>query len=110
MPETPFDYSTYLQSDRWQELRRLALDVADHRCQVCNQAQNLEVHHRTYERLHHEQLNDVTVLCNRCHALFHGVVPSVPATEIGSDGGLEDLHLLLPPRRAGEWGDDLDKH
>lgn len=30
------------------------------------------VHHRTYERLGKERLGDLTVLCRKCHGLFHG--------------------------------------
>ena len=32
---------------------------------------NLEVHHRTYERLGEELASDLTVLCNRCHHVHH---------------------------------------
>lgn len=36
-------------------------------------AAELDVHHRTYERLGQEQEYDLTVLCHRCHSLFHSV-------------------------------------
>jgi len=32
----------------------------------------LHVHHRTYERVFHETLDDLCVLCEDCHELFHG--------------------------------------
>jgi replicative DNA helicase len=48
-----------------------ALSRAGHRCQVCNSPDKLDVHHRTYERVGQEQLDDLTVLCDRCHGLFH---------------------------------------
>jgi replicative DNA helicase len=31
----------------------------------------LEVHHRTYERIGQERSEDLTVLCDVCHGLFH---------------------------------------
>ena len=64
------NYYQYLQSDAWQEKRRRALEIADHACQVCESTERLEVHHRTYERLGHERMSDLTVLCHVCHSLF----------------------------------------
>lgn len=64
-------YDDYLKTDHWQAVRRGALERADHRCQLCNSAERLNVHHRTYERRGCEEPNDVTVLCQSCHAKFH---------------------------------------
>src|SRR5947207_3117264 len=61
----------YLRSDHWRETRLGALDRAEHRCQVCNRTERLDVHHRTYERIGEERPADLTVLCRRCHDLFH---------------------------------------
>jgi hypothetical protein len=69
-----FDYQEYLRSDHWQTMRRLALDHAEHRCQLCYSPNRLEVHHRTYERLGAERLADLTVLCDACHQAFHRIV------------------------------------
>ena len=65
-------YSEYLNSDEWQARRVLALKRAAGRCQLCNAAARLQVHHRTYERVGNEMLEDLTVLCDSCHAAFHG--------------------------------------
>jgi len=67
----PMPYSDYLKSDHWQALRSVKLKEADSRCQVCNAGGLLDVHHRTYERLGKESLEDLTVLCRECHDLFH---------------------------------------
>src|SRR5438874_456134 len=64
-------YREYLESPEWQSRRLLALQHAGHRCQVCNSPDGLEVHHRTYERIGNEELEDLTVLCHRCHEIFH---------------------------------------
>lgn len=61
----------YLRSEHWQRKRAAALEAAGYRCQVCNENQRLDVHHRTYERLGREAPGDLTVLCRRCHELFH---------------------------------------
>ena len=65
------DYRAYLRSPEWQELRKAALKRAGGRCQVCNNPERLEVHHRTYERIFEETLDDLTVLCRRCHETHH---------------------------------------
>jgi hypothetical protein len=64
-------YGDYLKTDHWQEMRAEALKRAGNRCQVCNFPDKLHVHHRTYARRGHELLDDLTVLCERCHKLFH---------------------------------------
>jgi hypothetical protein len=65
------DYQQYLQTNYWKELRKLALDKAGNRCQICNSPSQLRVHHRTYSRRGFEDMLDLTVLCDPCHSLFH---------------------------------------
>lgn len=66
------NYSEYLRTDHWQSQRKAALKRAEFRCQVCNSGdKQLDVHHRTYERLGVEIPADLIVLCNDCHTLFH---------------------------------------
>ena len=72
------NYYDYLLSHEWQEKRSAALVAAGNRCQVCNSPNNLDVHHRTYERLGNEQPGDMTVLCRTCHALFSSRLPKPP--------------------------------
>ena len=64
------DYNNYLRSPEWKERRKIALERAKHRCQLCNSAKHLEVHHRTYDRFKHELPEDLTVLCQNCHQKF----------------------------------------
>jgi hypothetical protein len=64
-------YRAYLRTPEWQARRRVALADALHRCEVCNASGDLDVHHRTYERLAAEDKADLTVLCRSCHGLFH---------------------------------------
>jgi hypothetical protein len=65
------EYARYLASPEWFVVRRIALAAAGGRCQVCNGVEQLNVHHRSYERLGAELLADVIVLCRACHELFH---------------------------------------
>jgi hypothetical protein len=64
-------YSAYRVSPDWQAKRLAALETAENRCQLCCSEKDLEVHHRTYERLGHERPADLTVLCEDCHVRFH---------------------------------------
>lgn len=64
-------YKDYLQTPEWRTKRTEMLDRAEHRCQLCNRAGRLEVHHRTYERRGSELEGDLFVLCANCHDQFH---------------------------------------
>ena len=64
-------YRAYLASNQWNALRKRKLTDVGYHCQVCNSSENLQVHHKTYKRLFHEKLNDLTVLCSHCHNLYH---------------------------------------
>jgi len=67
------NYQSYLQSKQWKQKAQAAKKRAGFRCQVCNRSQDeviLNAHHRTYENLGNELLEDLTVLCEGCHNLF----------------------------------------
>lgn len=65
-------YSEYLKTPEWQERRIKHLKKSDYRCQLCNmKSVTLNVHHRTYERRGHERDEDLIVLCQECHEIFH---------------------------------------
>jgi len=82
-------YEDYLRSDHWRHVREAALARAMGRCQNsgCHyrllsreelaayppRGYTLDVHHMTYDRLGHERLDDVLVLCRRCHGAAHGL-------------------------------------
>lgn len=64
-------YKEYLQTDHWQKLREEALKRAGNRCQVCAYRKNLHVHHNTYKNIGNEDIEDLVVLCWKCHKTFH---------------------------------------
>lgn len=76
-------YPAYLQSKHWQRQRREARSRANDHCQVCNSGVQLEVHHRTYDRLGCELPTDLFVLCYDCHDLFskNGKLAKEPVAE-----------------------------
>ena len=65
----PDGYREYLLSPWWREFRKKILKGWDYKCCWCNSPDDLEVHHRTYERLGHEKLNDCVCLCKKCHVV-----------------------------------------
>lgn len=74
-------YREYLLTPEWAARRLGKIMDADGRCQVCNSAKDLEVHHRTYARRGAERWNDLVVLCAECHGLFseHGKLAPEPS-------------------------------
>jgi 5-methylcytosine-specific restriction endonuclease McrA len=74
----PVNYYEYIVSDEWRTKAIEAKKRAGWKCQVCNKpgtALTLKAHHRTYERLGHENPEDITVLCSGCHEKFHDILP-----------------------------------
>jgi len=72
-------YEQYLRTDHWLNVRDAAIKRANLRCVLCNSTVNLQVHHRTYERLGRELPGDLTVLCIICHERFHETLPAPTA-------------------------------
>lgn len=68
-------YRDYLRTEHWQEMRGIAMEAADGRCQLCNSDTRLQTHHRTYIWRGFEFPGDLIVLCGNCHAKFHNKLP-----------------------------------
>jgi hypothetical protein len=81
-----FDYQAYLLSPEWKVRRDERINAAGRRCQVCNSPDRLNCHHRTYERIGRELPEDLFVLCEVCHGIFHrnGRLTRPPDSRISS--------------------------
>lgn len=64
------EYETYMASRDWFARRKAALAMQKV-CQRCGAHDHLEVHHRSYENLGRETLDDLEVLCDECHDREH---------------------------------------
>lgn len=65
-------YADYLQTPEWTAIRNGKLRSAHYKCQVCNTGNPpLNVHHRHYRNRGNENPQDLIVLCQPCHELFH---------------------------------------
>ena len=63
-------YKRYQGSASWKKVTRPAVLARDgYRCTNpgCDSTYRLEVHHKTYERVGQEWLDDLTTLCHECH-------------------------------------------
>jgi hypothetical protein len=69
--DAPSSYQAYLNSPTWRMTRNRALKLAGYRCSRCPSKRDLNVHHRTYERLGAELDTDLEVLCFTCHNGHH---------------------------------------
>ncbi len=80
-------YDGYLESDHWQRTRLMRLiraQINDEwnlircdrtECGLYVPLMCLDVHHKTYERLGEERMEDLAVLCRSCHGVVHGYAP-----------------------------------
>ena len=65
-------YRLYLRTPEWRRARASALVRAGFSCSMdVTHTEDLDVHHRTYERRGAELATDLTVLCRPCHELHH---------------------------------------
>lgn len=69
-------YKDYLQTPYWKATSELAKRKAKYKCQLCNNNDKLNVHHRNYDNKGKEinNLNDLIVLCEKCHQKFHNII------------------------------------
>lgn len=65
------DYCTYLRSAHWHSVKaRYRVSDQPQDC-ICGEAEAIQLHHMTYERVGEELLTDLTPLCPTCHAMIH---------------------------------------
>lgn len=65
------EYYRYLKSAQWKEKRKMALAIYGGSCGMCGSRHDLEVHHRHYKNIFHERIEDLMILCEPCHKLYH---------------------------------------
>ena len=75
------NYRKYINSEAWQQKRRVKFANDGRFCQKCETENELDVHHLTYERLGNENLDDLIILCRRCHNYYHYYEKRIPATK-----------------------------
>lgn len=64
------NYEAYLASPEWKALAAQRKKIDGYKCRLCFSPERLEVHHRTYDRQYHEDIEDLTTLCHECHEWY----------------------------------------
>jgi phage terminase large subunit GpA-like protein len=71
--EVVTSYEEYLRSRHWANVRRCFKSSRSYtgKCAVCGFHSNLQLHHKSYERLGRERERDLVHLCDKCHSKTH---------------------------------------
>jgi len=64
-------YEPYIASPAWQARRASYFTEHSRSCDACASEDEVELHHRTYERFTHELDDDLRALCSTCHQWVH---------------------------------------
>ena len=91
MNENKFKYKQYLKSEYWQGIREQILKRDKYKCRACGYNDKLHVHHRTYEFIGNEDLDELITLCKKCHNIFHKINPEVNYTSYYHNKKLESM-------------------
>ena len=73
------EYTKYLKSKQFKEVKKIVLDRDNHRCQFCGRSEDeakLTVHHRCYEHLYQggeAEANDCITICQLEHIALHKI-------------------------------------
>lgn len=68
------EYEIYLESEKWKIKSNRIKKRDNYTCQCCSSKDiELNVHHKTYERIYYEEDEDLTTLCRDCHEKEHGI-------------------------------------
>ena len=60
----------YMRTAKWKKLRKAKREQTRGQCERCGSwIGRRDVHHKTYERLGNERLEDLIVLCTHCHEI-----------------------------------------
>ena len=71
LPKKALTYQEYLKTQDWGTKKLRALSYYFNECAVCGTNKNLDVHHKRYDNIFNEPLNDLVVLCRQHHSKFH---------------------------------------
>ncbi|MBP3905282.1 hypothetical protein [Turicibacter sp.] len=67
------NYNEHIKSKEWKEFKKEVCELRNYKCQCCGvkKKSNLHLHHKHYKTLGSERLEDVELLCMKCHNLLH---------------------------------------
>ncbi|WP_439132390.1 HNH endonuclease [Polaribacter sp.] len=68
------EYLKYLNSKEWKEKRDTVLKLRGRSCERCKanlKGKIADIHHKTYKNIFNEKLDDLEILCRKCHKKEH---------------------------------------
>ena len=69
--EYDYSYKNYLHSDKWYKIRDKVFNRDNNKCTICGATENLVAHHKNYDNLGNEKLEDLITVCEECHEVIH---------------------------------------
>lgn len=96
------EYRAYIKSPAWQAKRREVFAYHGRRCARCGTRFRLQVNHKTYERLGHERMEDLNILCKKHHPKGRYSASQL-ASDIQADWWLWLLERLTTGILRGIW-------
>lgn len=96
------EYNNYLQSHHWMQVRLRYRQGHKYRCFACPKKKDLQLHHRTYERIGAELDSDLVYLCGKCHGKIHRLARSKSKKDrqIDISNGPEALRNRIATRKV----------
>lgn len=65
------EYHAYLLSKKWRTKRKKLIRLKGGKCEKRDSAKSLHVHHLHYKNIFHEKMEDLQLLCKKCHYKIH---------------------------------------
>jgi len=85
------EYKDYIASKGWLKLTKERLKKDDFKCVLCKATEKLTCHHITYQRLFSEEINDLIILCARCHSRIHRISPPIDQPKFSKQNVLSQI-------------------
>lgn len=67
------EYLAYLSSPKWKAKRKEVIARCKNLCEKCGKRQVRNIHHKHYDNLGDEPLDDLLGVCRPCHREIHGL-------------------------------------
>ena len=102
-------YNDYLRSPAWRDVKRRYREAYPMIC-MCGSTK-VEIHHKTYDRVGKEDLDDLVALCRDCHEQAH-LLEAAGVIGLDLNGFYYDLQRALdyaPVREAREAKAQLER-
>ena len=61
----------YLKSDHWKTLKKALFFKRGKHCERCDSCLKIDVHHKEYRFIYDVTLDDLEILCRKCHQKEH---------------------------------------